>query len=92
MTEEENQGNVIPGIKAADLVQYIASQLVTEPDTIFIENEQIDDNKIKLTIESHPDDVGRLIGKKGYVIRSIRRLARAAGAQEDVIVDVEVAG
>lgn len=91
MVSEENEGNVIQGIKAADLVQYIASQLVTQKDTLFIENEQIDDKKIKLTIQSHPDDVGRLIGKKGYVIRSIRRLARAAGAQEGIIVDVEVA-
>lgn len=87
----EDVGNVIPGMKAADLVQYIATQLVTDKETLFVENEAVEENRIKLTIQSHPDDVGRLIGKKGYVIRSIRRLARAAGAQEGVIVDVEVA-
>jgi uncharacterized protein len=37
-----------------------------------------------------PDDMGKIIGKRGRIIRSIRALARAAGQREDRSVMVEV--
>ena len=43
------------------------------------------------TVSVDPDDVGKVIGRGGRIIKSIRTLARAAGSTEGLHVEVEVA-
>ena len=38
----------------------------------------------------HPDDVGKIIGKRGRIIRSLRTLAKASGQREGESITVEV--
>ncbi|MDR1183511.1 MAG: KH domain-containing protein [Coriobacteriales bacterium] len=69
----EHQGD------AVSLVQGIVISLVDEPDEVKIESSQDDDT---LIIEVHvaPGDVGKVIGRQGRIIKSIRTLARAASS------------
>ena len=46
---------------------------------------------MKLLIHANPDDVGRLIGRRGRVIQALRQVTRAAGATEGVKASVDVA-
>jgi ribosomal 30S subunit maturation factor RimM len=43
-------------------------------------------------VHANPDDMGRLIGRRGRVIQAMRQLTRAAGAAEGVRATVDVAG
>jgi predicted RNA-binding protein YlqC (UPF0109 family) len=64
---------------SVDLVQSIVTSLVDEPDEVKIESSQDGDT---LVIEVHvaPGDVGKIIGRQGRIIKSIRTLTRAASS------------
>ena len=44
-----------------------------------------------LMIHASPQDLGRLIGRRGRVIQAVRQVARAAGAADGARINVEVA-
>lgn len=60
-----------------ELVTFIVQNLVAEPDELVI-GAQRDDKGVKIEIRCAPDDAGRIIGRGGRIINSIRTLARAA--------------
>lgn len=71
-----------------ELVSFIAQSLVAEPDKLRVEAEH-DERGIRIEIRCAPEDAGRIIGRGGRVINSIRTLARAAAdGQENVEVQL----
>ncbi|MEA2028523.1 MAG: KH domain-containing protein [Campylobacterota bacterium] len=55
--------------------EFIASYarlLVSTPDSISVEVDNIDDALDEITIYAHSDDIGKLIGKEGRMINSIK--------------------
>jgi len=72
------------------LVKSIVVSLVDEPEQVRIEGLEEEDT---LIIEVHvdDDDIGKIIGRQGRVIKAIRTLARAASAYAGgVRIEVEV--
>jgi uncharacterized protein len=65
----------------AELVAYLARQLVDEPDAVTVEEEERDD-AIVLRLRVAPEDVGKVIGRQGRVARALRAVVRAGGARE----------
>jgi uncharacterized protein len=72
------------------LVDYVAPWLVEHPDAIEIDEVETERGTIVVEVTVHPDDVGKIIGKRGRIIRSLRTLAKAAGQRVDENVTVEV--
>jgi predicted RNA-binding protein YlqC (UPF0109 family) len=72
------------------LLEYVTEWLVDNPDEVEIAEVEGERGAIVLEISVHPDDVGKMIGKRGRIIRSLRALARAAGQREGQTVLVEV--
>jgi predicted RNA-binding protein YlqC (UPF0109 family) len=72
------------------LVEYLGPWLLDEPDEMEINEAEGDRGAVVLEISVAPDDMGKIIGKRGRIIRSIRALARAAGQRDDRSVMVEV--
>jgi uncharacterized protein len=72
------------------LVEYLGPWLLDEPDEMEINEAEGDRGAIVLEISVAPEDMGKIIGKRGRIIRSIRALARAAGQRDDRSVMVEV--
>jgi uncharacterized protein len=72
------------------LLEYIGPWLVDNPNELRIEEVEGDRGATVLEVSVDPEDMGKLIGKRGRIIRSIRTLARAAGQQEGQNVMVEV--
>jgi predicted RNA-binding protein YlqC (UPF0109 family) len=72
------------------LVEYLGPWLLDEPDEMEINEGEGDRGAIVLEISVAPEDMGKIIGKRGRIIRSIRALARAAGQRDDRSVMVEV--
>ncbi len=65
---------------AADLLTWLARQLVDEPDAVRVETEERDDATI-LRLHVAPDDVGKVIGRQGRIARALRTVVRASGAR-----------
>ncbi|MFZ4584872.1 MAG: KH domain-containing protein [Acidimicrobiia bacterium] len=85
------EGNRIVGARATSVVEHIVKSLVDEPDLVDIDVSERGNGRVLIMIHAGPDDMGRLIGRRGRVIQSIRRVAVAAGATEGVKVEVDTA-
>lgn len=72
-----------------DLLNYIATSLVTKPDSVSISEETTDGN-INLTLAVDPDDMGIIIGKNGQTIRAIRKLLTVRAIAENVRVNLQL--
>ena len=63
-------------------VEYIVKSLVGHPDDVIVER-IIDEKGVLLSLTVHPDDLGRVIGKRGVTAQSLRTLLRALGTKND---------
>ncbi len=88
--EVGGEGNRVLGARAQTVTEYLARELAEDGDAIDVTvSEQR--GEIALLIHASPDDLGRLIGRRGRVIQAVRQVARAAGSIDGVRVSVEVA-
>jgi predicted RNA-binding protein YlqC (UPF0109 family) len=72
-----------------DLVEYIARALVSEPDSVRVE--EVEENgDVVLEIRVAPDDLGRVIGRSGRVANALRSVAKAAATPRGQRVMVEI--
>jgi len=74
-----------------ELLAWIARGLVDEPDAVRVERvEEADAVVLRLSVA--PDDVGKVIGRQGRIVRALRTLVRASAVREGRRVLVEIAG
>ena len=84
--DERDEDEAAP--TAISVLDLIVSSLVDDPDAVRIDPiEQRD--RVRLEVRVGPDDMGRVIGKRGRVANAIRTVVRAAAVRDDVNVDVE---
>ena len=88
--DSEVDGNRLVGGKARDVVEYMAKNLVEESEAVDVQLSEEDSDSAVVSIYAAPGDIGRLIGRRGRVIRAIRQIASAAAAMEDAEVTVDV--
>jgi predicted RNA-binding protein YlqC (UPF0109 family) len=70
-------------------VEYIVKSLVGNPSDVVVER-QIDEKGVLLTLTVHPDDLGRVIGKRGVTAQSLRTLLRALGTKNDARYNLKI--
>ncbi|HET6497660.1 MAG TPA: KH domain-containing protein [Coriobacteriia bacterium] len=73
------------------LIRYVIASLVDHPDSVNIATRE-SDSSVTFEIALHPDDIGKVIGRQGRIIKALRTLARASAGQTQGHVDVEVVG
>ena len=74
---------------AVSVLVLLVTSLVDEPDAVRIDPiEQAD--RVRLEVRVGPDDMGRVIGKRGRVANAIRTVVRAAAAKDGAEVDVDI--
>lgn len=73
-----------------DLVEYLVKSLVETPETVKVTEEKVE-NRLVITVKVESKDMGRVIGKDGRIIKSIREIIRAYSSKngEKVCVDIE---
>lgn len=73
-----------------DLLEFLARALVDNPDAVSVEGFDEDDGTVVLEIHVAEDDVGKMIGRGGRTISSLRTVMRAVASRRDerVLVDV----
>jgi len=72
------------------LLEYAVPWLVENPDEVEVVEIDGEQGGLILELSVHPDDVGKVIGKRGRIIRSLRILAKASGQRQGTPVSVEV--
>ena len=70
-------------------VEYIVKTLVNNPDKVAVER-KIDEKGVLLSLTVDPDDIGRVIGKRGATAQSIRTLLRALGTKNDARYNLKI--
>ncbi len=73
-----------------DTLDFLIRSLVDHPENIVID-ERVDGEATILTIHTHPEDIGKIIGKSGRIIRALRDLMKVIAAKRNMYVDVEIA-
>lgn len=73
-----------------NLIEFILIHLVDNPDAVSVEMSMDGDTEI-YTLHVAPEDMGKVIGKQGKVINSIRTLARVRAVKEDKHIMVVLA-
>ena len=84
-----SEGEEAQGAPTAQAVlEYVVQSLVSDQDAVQVD---VDDSKrtLQLEVRVGPDDMGRVIGRRGRVANAIRTLTRAAAARDGVEVDIE---
>ena len=85
------EGNRIVGARARAVVEHVTRNLADDPDAIEVEVEERRGGEVLLLVHANPDDMGRLIGRRGRVIQALRQLVRAAGSADGVKANVDIA-
>jgi len=73
-----------------ELLEYLARQLVDEPDKVEVEQFDEDDGTVVLELAVAEDDYGQIIGKGGRTANALRTVVKAAAVKEGrrVLVDI----
>ena len=71
-------------------LEYVGEWLLDHPDDLEITEVPTEGEGVVYEVKVHPEDMGKVIGRRGRIIRSIRALARASGGRKEGSVMVEV--
>lgn len=83
------EGNRVVGARPLAVAEHLVRNIVDDADAVDIEvSEQR--GEVMLLVHAAPDDMGRLIGRRGRVIQAIRQVVRAAGSSEGVRAGIDV--
>lgn len=86
---DDMAGNRALGALPRGVLEHIARSIVDDPDAVVVE---VDESRQGVNLRLHvaPDDMGRIIGRRGRVAHAIRTLVRAAGASEGIDASVDI--
>jgi len=70
-------------------IEYVIKSLVGKPDAVQIER-RIDEKGVLLELTVDPEDLGRVIGKRGATAQSLRTLLRALGTKNDARYNLKI--
>jgi predicted RNA-binding protein YlqC (UPF0109 family) len=70
-------------------VEFIVKSLVGKPDAVQIDR-RVDEKGVLLELTVDPEDLGRIIGKRGATAQSLRTLLRALGTKNDARYNLKI--
>jgi predicted RNA-binding protein YlqC (UPF0109 family) len=73
-----------------ELVEFLAKGLVDDPNAVRVERTERD-GAVVLELHVAADDVGKVIGRQGRIVRALRTVVRAAGARSNERTLLEIA-
>ncbi len=73
-----------------ELLEYIAKEIVENPDEVEVIQEEEEEGKIVLKLKVADEDKGRIIGKRGRIAESIRAILRVKAVKTDTHVFLDI--
>ena len=86
---DDAEGNRVVGAMPRAVLEYLAKSIVDDAESVVVEAEE-GRGGLALRLHVAPDDMGRVIGRRGRVAQAIRTVVRAAGAREGVDAEVDI--
>ena len=77
------------GTIVKNVVEYIVTEIVEDKKSVSVDISSTTDESVNIEVRTSPDDMGRVIGKRGRVARAIRTVAQAAADEEGLESSVE---
>jgi predicted RNA-binding protein YlqC (UPF0109 family) len=88
--DEVDEYNRANGAMSKAVLDYLARNIVDDADGVVVELEEGRRGDIRLSLHVAPEDMGKVIGRRGRTAQAIRSVVRAAGALEGVEVGVDI--
>ena len=70
-------------------LDYLIKELVDYPDAVKV-NRVVDEMGVLLTLDIHPEDMGKIIGRSGNTAKAIRTLLRVVGMKNNARVNLKI--
>ena len=70
-------------------VEYIVKSLVEHPEDVVVDR-IVDEKGVLLTLTVDPEDLGRVIGRRGVTAQSLRTLLRALGTKNSARYNLKI--
>lgn len=77
------------GVNLAALVEFIARGLVDDPAAVEV-REVEDERGVRLELRVAPQDMGKVIGRQGRIVRAVRAVVKAAALRTGRRVSMEI--
>ena len=84
------EGNRIVGGLPKGVLEYVARNIVDDPDGVFVETSERRDGEVELRLHVSPSDMGKVIGRRGRVAQALRQVVAAAGTKEGVRATLDI--
>lgn len=72
-----------------EFLEFVVKGLVEHPEEVKI-NRTVDEMGVLLTLDLHPDDMGKVIGRSGNTAKAIRTLLRVVGMKHNARVNLKI--
>jgi len=87
--EDEVGAAPLRAATATAALEFIATSLADDPSAVSVEVSERQ-GKVVLSLQVSPEDMGRVIGRRGRTAQAIRSLVAAAGARDGVTATVDI--
>ena len=84
------EGNRIVGGIPKGVLEYVARNIVDDPDGVFVETSERREGEVELRLHVSPSDMGKVIGRRGRVAQALRQVVAAAGTKEGVRASLDI--
>jgi hypothetical protein len=84
-----NERTALDGGTPLSVLTYLAKSLSNDPEAVVIETEERR-NGVRLNLHVAPEDMGRVIGRRGRTAQAIRTLVNVAGAKDGIQSSVDI--
>jgi len=84
------EGNRIVGGLPKGVLEYVARNIVDDPDGVFVETSERRAGEVELRLHVSPSDMGKVIGRRGRVAQALRQVVAAAGTREGVRASLDI--
>lgn len=84
-----NERTALDGGTPLSVLTYLAKSLSNDPEAVSIETEERR-NGLRLNLHVAPEDMGRVIGRRGRTAQAIRTMVNVAGAKDGVQASVDI--
>jgi predicted RNA-binding protein YlqC (UPF0109 family) len=86
---DDDMGNRVSGGTPLAVVTYLVNSIASHSDAVVINTDERGRN-VRFRIHVDPEDMGRVIGRRGRVAQAIRTVVAAAGARDGVQTSVDI--
>jgi uncharacterized protein len=73
----------------AQFLEYVIKALVDHPENVKLDR-KVDEMGVLLTLDVHPEDMGKVIGRSGNTAKAIRTLLRVVGMKNNARVNLKI--